>query len=109
MTWQWWFGLCVMMAGAGCGGWAVAAQVVTVRQSQRAFSERAVQIGRGEVVRFLNADQFLHQVSVSGPGFSYNSAEQEPGQVVEVRFPVRGVFNARCEIHPKMALTVTVE
>ena len=84
-----------------------AAQVMTVMQSRRAFSVAEVRLRRGDTLRFQNADTFLHHVAVSAPGFV--SGEQEPGQSLEVRFPSAGQFAVRCEIHPRMALTVVVE
>lgn len=87
----------------------LAAQVVTVVQSRRAFSVTEVRIARGDSIRFQNADTFLHQVGTSSPGFSFSLAEQEPGQSEEVRFPVAGQFLVGCEIHPRMSLTVIVD
>lgn len=84
-----------------------AGQVLTVVQSRRAFSVADIRVQRGDSVRFQNADTFLHHIAVSAPGFS--SGEQEPGQSLEVRFPSAGQFAVRCEIHPRMALTVLVE
>lgn len=84
-----------------------AAQVMTVVQSRRAFSVSEIRLQRGDSVRFQNADTFLHHVAVSAAGFA--SGEQEPGQSLEVRFPTAGKFAVRCEIHPRMALTVVVE
>lgn len=79
-----------------------------VSQRSRNFSQREISVGQGETVRFSNEDEFLHQIYVTSATFNYESAEQEPGKTVDVRFPVSGTFKVRCEIHPKMALTVTV-
>lgn len=87
----------------------LAAQVVTVVQSRRAFSVPEIRIKRGDAIRFQNADRFLHQVGASSPGFSFSLAEQEPGQSAEVRFPVAGQFTVGCEIHPRMSLIVDVD
>ena len=85
-----------------------AAQVITVTQIGRAFSLSELTVRRGDVVRFVNADRFLHQVSVSGSGTNVVSDEQEPGKSLDVTFDKTGLFKVRCEIHPKMLLTVTV-
>lgn len=103
------WGLLAALASVLCAGVAWAAQEVVVTQANRSFSVREVRVARGGSIRFLNADEFLHQVFVNSAPFSFTSAEQEPGRVLDVRFPVRGVFSVRCEIHPKMALAVTVE
>ena len=91
--------------------WTVAASgagLATVAQRGRAFAVPGVQIARGDAVRFVNEDTFLHQVFVQSPSFSYESDEQEPGLVVDVRFTSAGAFTVRCHIHPKMALQVDV-
>ena len=87
---------------------ALAAEVAPVTQKGRAFSARDVQIVRGDSVRFANDDEFVHQIYVQSPSFSYESAEQPPGDAVVVRFPVAGTFEVRCHIHPKMLLHVDV-
>ena len=88
---------------------AMAAQVRTVVQKGRAFSVKQMSVAVGDTIRFQNADEFLHHVYIDSPGLKFTSDEQEPGQTVDVRFPVAGRFDVRCEIHPKMLLTVAVE
>lgn len=87
---------------------ARAVRTVEVTQEHRRFSVDALAIGRGDVVRFVNADEFLHQIYVRALGFSTPGGE-EPGQHVDVTFPTSGTFEVRCEIHPRMLLTVTVQ
>ena len=99
-----WFGL-ALAAGLP----ALAAPEMVVTQVGRAFSIRAIQLKRGDMVRFRNADEFLHQLYVRSASFNFSSAEQESGQSIEMRFPVAGTFEVRCEIHPKMRLAVTVD
>ena len=85
---------------------AYSAGIVTVAQRARAFAVPSVQVSRGDTVRFLNEDAFLHQVYVDGPAFKFESPEQEPGQNVDMRFPQAGTFTVLCHIHPKMTLQV---
>ncbi len=87
---------------------ALAGGTVAVSQRGRAFAQSALQIARGDTVRFLNEDQFVHQVYASAPSFSFDTVEKGPGEGVEVPFPVAGTFQVRCHIHPKMILTVDV-
>ncbi len=87
---------------------ALAAEVVTVSQHGRAFVVRDVHLAQGDTLRFTNDDDFTHQIYVSSPSFSYESAEQPPGETVDVRFPSAGLFEVRCHIHPKMLLHVDV-
>lgn len=98
----------LLCAAATPAALAMAAGIATVSQQGRAFSTREVQIAPGDMVHFNNEDEFLHQIYVHSPSFSYESAEQAPGEVVTVRFPTAGTFEVRCHIHPKMLLTVNV-
>jgi plastocyanin len=89
-------------------GVVAAAGAALVSQKGRAFSLGTLQIMHGDVVKFTNDDKFLHQIYVDTPAFDYDSAEQEPGSSVEIRFPESGTFEVRCHIHPKMLLSVDV-
>ncbi len=80
----------------------------TVLQKGRAFSVPEIIIATGDTVRFTNEDGFLHQLFVHSAAFDFDSAEQKPGQNVDVQFPVAGNFHVLCAIHPKMALSVEV-
>ena len=87
---------------------ASAAVPVLVLQNHRAFSVRELSLKAGGIVRFSNADEFLHHIYIHSPSFSFNSGEQPPGRDVEVPFTSTGTFEVRCEVHPKMLLTVSV-
>ena len=88
---------------------ALAAAPVVVNQVRRAFSVRELHIKRGETIRFNNVDEFLHQLYIDSSSFKFSSSEQAPGQAVDITFPSNGTFEVKCEIHPKMAMTVVVE
>lgn len=88
---------------------ASAAAPVVVNQVRRAFSVHDLRIKRGETIRFINIDEFLHQIYINSPSFKYSSSEQSPSQAVDVNFPTPGSFDVKCEIHPKMSMTVVVE
>jgi plastocyanin len=87
---------------------AAAAAVHRIAQKNRAFAVPEVTIGAGDTVLFTNEDEFLHQIYVASGGMTFDSAEQPPGQTIEVNFPRAGTFTVRCHIHPKMLLTVHV-
>lgn len=84
---------------------AWAAEIYEIVQKNRMFHTKEIEIARGEVVRFINADAFLHQIYVKSPDFSFESDEQAPGKNIDVKFPA-GTFEVRCRIHPKMLLVV---
>lgn len=80
-----------------------------IAQADRKFQISAVTIDAGDVLRFSNDDPYIHQIYIDSPGFKFESSEQPPQQVIEVRFPTPGVYTVMCHIHPTMRLTVTVK
>ena len=91
-----------------CAG-AFADGANTIVQSERAFHPGEITIAHGATLDFSNQDEFIHQIYVDTPGFSYDSEEQSPGEVFHIAFPTSGTFPVRCHIHPKMLLTVHVK
>nr|WP_245198833.1 methylamine utilization protein [Jiella mangrovi] len=82
---------------------------VVVRQIKRNFDRSEVSLNVGEIIRFTNEDEFLHQIYVESKDFSFDSDEKGPGEELDVEFPVPGHFTVRCGIHPRMGLDVSVE
>ena len=80
----------------------------TIVQKGRAFRPAEVTISRGESLTFTNNDDFIHQVYVQGPVFSFDTDEKNPGQNITETFTTAGTFEVRCHIHPKMKLVVRV-
>jgi cytochrome c peroxidase len=62
----------------------------------------------GEVLRILNDDTRTHNVRIDGPGMSFNSDGQNPGDAVTVGFDQPGHFDVICGIHPEMRLSINV-
>jgi len=89
-------------------GSATAAQTLTIGQKNRQFDRDKVSIVAGDTLRFTNEDDFLHQIYASSPGMNFDSDEQAPGDIVDVKFPTPGEFDVRCGIHPRMRLHVSV-
>lgn len=87
---------------------AWASNVQRVSQRDRAFNLKTVAVSTGDVVQFTNDDEFIHQVYVDSRDFKFDSAESEPGDVINLKFTVPGTFVVQCHIHPKMMLVVTV-
>ena len=80
-----------------------------VTQADRKFQESAITIAHGDIVRFANADPYIHQIYVNARNFNFESSMQPPQQIIEVRFTSPGIYQVMCHIHPTMRLTVTVE
>jgi plastocyanin len=86
---------------------ALASDPVVI-QKDRAFNIKEVQVQPGGTVHFDNNDDFVHQIFVQSPSFSYESDEQPPSHALNVTFPTKGTFDVQCRIHPKMHLRVDV-
>jgi plastocyanin len=80
----------------------------TIVQKGRRFNPGEVTIGRGESLTFTNDDEFIHQIYVESPDFSFDSDEKNPGELITETFTQSGTFQVRCHIHPKMRLMVHV-
>jgi cytochrome c peroxidase len=90
------------------GTHAEAVPVSTVSQKDRRFMPAAVILKVGEVLRILNDDTRVHNVRIDGPGKSFNSDAQNPGDTVTVGFDQPGHYDVICGIHPEMRLNVEI-
>ena len=81
----------------------------TIVQKGRQFRPAEITIAKGDSLTVTNDDDFIHQIYVAGPGFSFDSDEREPGQNITQAFTASGTFEVRCHIHPKMKLVVHVK
>lgn len=89
-------------------GGVLAAEIHAVIQKNRAFNYKQITVQAGDVVQFLNDDEFIHQVYVQSPDFNFDTAESSPGDAINIKFSVKGTFEVHCHIHPKMLLVVKV-
>ncbi len=93
-----------------CGWHGLAAALINVSQQARMFHPDRLEIAKGDTVAILNDDgELLHHAYVESDTFSYDSGEQNPGSISDIRFTKSGTFTVRCRIHPRMALIVTVK
>lgn len=84
--------------------------MVAVSQKDRVFHPKEAEVRVGDSVVFVNDDgELLHHVYSRAPSFFFDIGEQPAGTRVPVRFPRRGTFEVRCDIHPRMLLRVTVK
>ena len=90
-------------------GLAAATPAITVIQKGRNFDPQSISVRAGDVVRFTNDDEFIHQIYVRTPGFSFDSNEQLPDNAIDIAFTKKGSFTVLCGIHPKMSLAVDVK
>ncbi len=92
-----------------CTAPAFASDTIVVTQINRAFNVAEISVHRGDTVRFVNRDDFDHQIYVEGGNFAFDTDEAEPGKTIDEIFSVNGRFEVRCHIHPRMRLVVHVE
>ena len=81
-----------------------------VSQKGRQFHPNELTIKRGVTIEIVNDDGDLrHHAYVRSEKFNFDSGDQEPGSKTNITFTVRGDFDVRCAIHPKMLLVVHVK
>jgi plastocyanin len=80
----------------------------TVSQQGRRFHPDEITIAKGDTLTITNNDEFIHQIYLQAPGFSFDTAEKSPGQNIVEAFTASGTFEVQCHIHPKMKLLVHV-
>lgn len=91
-----------------CGD-ALAESPVVISQKGKVFAPGEITVPVGTTVEIKNDDRVLHHVYIEQPDFNFDSGEQPPGKNVRIRFDKNGMFEVRCDIHPKMLLRVRVE
>jgi plastocyanin len=107
-----WFGALILCAIiiVCCGSYIASALAPHVSQAGRTFQPGELSIARGEAVQIVNDDaDLLHHAYIASDKFSFDSGDQLPGSTTIITFPVAGVFQVLCAIHPKMKLVVTVK
>lgn len=81
-----------------------------ISQKDQIFTPGELSIKQGETVEIANDDgDLLHHLYVDSKQMEYDSGDQEPGEKVQIKFPVGGTFDVLCGIHPKMKLVVHVQ
>lgn len=87
----------------------LAPDALLVTQKNRSFQPNSIELIKNQVLHILNDDgQLMHHAYVISSHFNFDSGEQAPGTIVDIRFPALGQYVVLCGIHPKMRLNVTV-
>jgi plastocyanin len=81
---------------------------VKVEQRGRKFVPDLVAITVGDKVSFPNADAFLHNVFSQSSARKFDLGSFKKGDTKDKEFPVPGVVDVYCNIHPEMAATILV-
>jgi plastocyanin len=82
--------------------------VTVVHADDHAFADDQVEIPVGATVEYANVGSTRHLL-VQDTGATTVRAPLEPGANQDVTFNETGTYDVRCEIHPDMAATVTVD
>jgi len=88
---------------------AMAAGVITISQKDKQFSEKKIELAVGDTIKFVNEDPFAHNLYSKKGAVQFDTGVLKPGETYELKLDKNGKFTARCAIHPKMKLKVTVK
>lgn len=83
-------------------------KVTTIAQKGRKFVPDLVAITVGERVEFPNFDPFLHNVFSQSTPRKFDLGSFTRGETKQKDFPVPGVVDVYCNIHPEMAATILI-
>lgn len=99
--------LLTILGGLLAAGPALAADVVVVQQD-KLFDRAAVAVKVGDRLVFRNDDNTAHNVHSATNDHRFDLGLQKPGESATLTVDTPGSFSARCAIHPKMKLEVSV-
>lgn len=89
---------------------AQAEESVVIAQEGRKFVPGGpLTIAAGDTVSITNHDPFFHHLYVDSEAFQFESDEQKPDEVRDIRFTTAGEYDVKCKIHLKMRLRVIVQ
>jgi plastocyanin len=83
-------------------------EVTTIAQVERTFVPDLVAITVNERVAFPNFDPFLHNVFSQSAARKFDLGSFRRGESKDKQFPMPGVVDVYCNIHPEMAATILV-
>ena len=88
-----------------------AATTITVIQRGLALNMASVSLTKGDRLSFTNDDDVIHNIHIFGPGIEENVdlGLQKPGKMLSFKFDKTGAYRVRCNIHPSVKMSVTVE
>jgi plastocyanin len=80
-----------------------------VGQKNKEFTEKALTIKVGDSIKFLNEDDFFHNVFSLSEVKTFDLGSFPKGQSKSVIFDKPGKIEVECAIHPNMHMTVDVQ
>ena len=91
-----------------CVSWSAQAAEHVVSQKNKAFSTKKLTIKVGDSIKFVNDDNFAHNVFSLSPVKSFDLGSFGNGGFKTVVFDKPGKVAVECAIHPDMLLDVEV-
>jgi plastocyanin len=93
------------------------ADTVSVSQKNKQFTLKSeggkvvesISIKKGDTVRFVNDDDFFHNVFSLSDAKLFDLGSFPKGEHRDVVFDVAGEVEVECAIHPEMKVTIKVE
>lgn len=79
-----------------------------VTQKNKSFSDKTVKVKVGDSIKFINDDNFAHNVFSLSDTKSFDLGTYSKGGVKSVTFDKPGTVEVECAIHPDMKMTVEV-
>lgn len=99
-------GLAALVFAASAAGGAD----IAIDQVNKTFSQPTLTVKKGDRVLFKNGDDVTHNITIlDSEENSNDKGLQKPGETINEVFTTPGDYVARCQIHPKMKMTIKVE
>lgn len=98
----------LLLIGGLLASQALAADM-TISQKGKQFDKTEITAKVGDRLLFQNDDTTAHNVHSATGGHRFDLGLQKPGDSTSITLDKSGTFEARCAIHPKMKLNVTVQ
>ena len=101
--------IAVSLCGSAMFGGITNAAEIEVGQTNKAFTQKVVNLKVGDKIKFTNNDPFFHNVFSLSDAQTFDLGSYPQGQSKSVIFDKPGRVDVECAIHPKMRLTVEVK
>ena len=86
-----------------------AATTLTIQQKGLMLSRSSATIAKGDRLVFTNEDDVIHNIHIFGPSdFEKDLGLQKPHAALSYVFDKPGQYRVRCNIHPSVKMSVTV-
>ncbi|MTJ83044.1 MAG: hypothetical protein F8N37_18830 [Telmatospirillum sp.] len=83
---------------------------ISIDQANKTFSQPSVTVKTGDRLIFKNGDDVTHNITIEDKdGNGDDKGMQKPGEEISEKFDAAGEFTARCQIHPRMKMKITVQ